>query len=97
MADAMHVQDLTTHVPSELAYAVMYVPPCRHAMQADDRKHGHGATAAGYHHQQIDRRVALDLRVRRDLDDHADRSDGSRFNSGPDRGWPGGQGVDPPS
>jgi len=66
-------------------------------MQADDRKHGHGATAAGYHHQQIDRRVALDLRVRRDLDDHADRSDGSRFNSGPDRGWPGGQGVDPPS
>ena len=55
------------------------------------------ATAAGYHHQQIDGRVALDLRVRRDLDDHADRSDGSRFNSGPDRGWPGGQGVDPPS
>ena len=41
MADAILVQDPDeTHVPSELVpYAVMYVPPCRHAMQAD-RKHG---------------------------------------------------------
>jgi len=41
------------------------------------------ATAAGYQQQQQIEEWLL-ICVRRDLDDHAGRSDGSRLNSGPE-------------